>query len=53
VGGPAGSPAEVQLLRFASDDALDGYMRDPRRTALAGQRDAAIARTDVLRVQLA
>jgi hypothetical protein len=52
VGGAAGSPAEVQLLRFASDDALDGYMRDPRRTALAGQRDAAIARTDVLRVQL-
>jgi uncharacterized protein (DUF1330 family) len=45
-------PAEVQILQFASDDALDRYMHDPRRAALAQERDAAIARTDVLRVNL-
>jgi uncharacterized protein (DUF1330 family) len=42
-------PAEVQILQFASAGGLEEYMNDPRRTALAGQRDAAIARTDVLR----
>ena len=45
-------PTEVQLLRFASERALDGYMQDDRRAALAGQREAAIAMTEVLRVQL-
>jgi uncharacterized protein (DUF1330 family) len=45
-------PTEVQLLRFASEGALDGYMNDDRRTALAGQRDAALAMTEVLRVRL-
>ena len=45
-------PTEVQLLRFASEAALDGFMHDGRRAALAGQRDAAIAMTEVLRVQL-
>jgi hypothetical protein len=51
-GGGDGQPAEVQILQIASDAALEQYMSDPRRTALAGQRDAAIARTDVLRVEL-
>jgi uncharacterized protein (DUF1330 family) len=50
--GGDGEPAEVQLLRFSSEAALDGFLHDPRRAALAGQRDAAIARTDVLRVRL-
>jgi GAF domain-containing protein len=45
-------PTEVQLLRFASEAALDGYMQDDRRTALAGQRDAAVAMTEVLRINL-
>ena len=45
-------PSEVQILRLGSDDALAAYLSDPRRTALAGQRDAAIERTDVLRIQL-
>lgn len=45
-------PAEVQILQLASETALQEYMSDPRRTVLAGQRDAAIERTDVLRVQL-
>jgi uncharacterized protein (DUF1330 family) len=50
--GNSDEPTEVQLLRFASDAALDGYMRDARREALAGQRDAAIAMTEVMRIQL-
>jgi uncharacterized protein (DUF1330 family) len=50
--GDDSEPTEVQLLRFASEGALDGYMHDDRRAALAGQRDAAIAMTEVLRVQL-
>lgn len=45
-------PTEVQFLRFASEAALDGYMNDARRAALAGQRDAAIAMTEILRVRL-
>jgi uncharacterized protein (DUF1330 family) len=43
-----GSPTEVQLLEFPSAAAMDAYMKDPRRTALAADRDAAIARTEVL-----
>ncbi len=45
-------PTEVQLLRFASEAALDGFMNDARRTALADQRAAAIAMTEVMRVRL-
>jgi uncharacterized protein (DUF1330 family) len=52
VEGASGQPAEVQILQFASDAALEEYMNDPRRTALAAQRDEAIARTDVLRATL-
>jgi uncharacterized protein (DUF1330 family) len=43
-----GAPTEVQLLEFPSAAALDAYMNDPRRIALAADRDAAIARTEVL-----
>jgi hypothetical protein len=41
-------PDEVQHLRFPSPSARDAFLADPRRTALADVRDAAIARTDVL-----
>jgi hypothetical protein len=51
-GGDGAAPSEVQILRLGSQSALEAYMSDPRRTALAGQRDAAIERTDVLRVEL-
>jgi GAF domain-containing protein len=50
--GDDSEPTEVQFLRFASETALDGYMHDDRRAALADQRDAAIAMTEVLRVKL-
>jgi uncharacterized protein (DUF1330 family) len=50
--GDTDEPSEVQLLRFASEAALDGFMHDDRRAALAGQRDAAIAMTEIMRVRL-
>jgi uncharacterized protein (DUF1330 family) len=49
---PGDQPSEVQILQFGSAAALEEYMQDHRRAALAGQRDAAIARTDVLPVRL-
>lgn len=50
--GADGQPLEIQLLEFPSAGALGGYMSDERRTALAGERDRAIARTDVIEVDL-
>ncbi len=50
--GAGGAPLEIQTLEFPSREALDGYMQDERRTALAGAREAAVARTDVLPVEL-
>lgn len=44
-------PTEVQFLEMPSEASLDAYINDPRRLAMAGERDAAIARTDVLRIQ--
>jgi uncharacterized protein (DUF1330 family) len=50
--GEGDAPLEVQILEFPSQTALDGYLTDERRAALAGERDAAIARTEVLPVEL-
>jgi uncharacterized protein (DUF1330 family) len=50
--GADGAPLEIQALEFPSHEALDGYVQDERRTALAGEREAAIARMDVLPVEL-
>lgn len=53
VGAPGeGEPQEVHLIEFPDEAALDAYLVDPRRTRMSGQRDAAIARTQVLRVTL-
>jgi uncharacterized protein (DUF1330 family) len=51
--GADGQPAEIQFLDFPSQAALDAYMADPRRTALAADRDRAIARTEIIDVELA
>jgi hypothetical protein len=48
--GEPGAPFEVQVLEFASQAALDHYMADERRVAMAELRERAIARTQVLRV---
>ncbi len=46
------APLEVQLLQFGSAEALSGYMTDERRLALADDRDRAVARTQVIEVEL-
>jgi uncharacterized protein (DUF1330 family) len=50
--GAAGKPLEIQLLAFPSMAALNDYMTDPRRLSLADDRDQAIARTQVIDVEL-
>jgi uncharacterized protein (DUF1330 family) len=50
--GAGGQPLEVQILTFPSPDALAAYTGDQRRTALAADRDRAIARTEVINVEL-
>lgn len=47
----ADEPTEVHLLEFPSEDAFAAYMADKRRLALAPQRERAIARTLVVRVE--
>jgi hypothetical protein len=49
--GADGRPLEIQLFEWASQSAMDGFMADPRRTALAADRDRAIARTEIVPVQ--
>ena len=51
--GAEGGPDEIQLIEFSSQAGYDGFMADGRRTALAGERDVAIARTDLYPVELA
>jgi uncharacterized protein (DUF1330 family) len=50
--GADGHPLEIQLFEFPTTEAFDAYMADPRRTALASDRDHAIARTELINVQL-
>ncbi len=42
----------MQLFEFPTTEAFDAYMADPRRTALTTDRDHAIARTELINVQL-
>jgi len=42
-------PTEVQIIEFRDQDAMDAYLGDPRRSALHDARDAAIAKTQILR----
>lgn len=51
--GTDGQPLETHLLEFPSPQALDAYLADSRRQALAGDRDRAIARTEVIEVDSA
>jgi uncharacterized protein (DUF1330 family) len=50
--GADGQPLEIQLIDFPSAQALAAYMTDERRTALAADRDSAIARIQVIDVKL-
>jgi hypothetical protein len=49
--GSDGQPFEIQVFEFPSDLELDEYLGDPRRTALAFERDEAVARTQLIRVE--
>lgn len=50
--GTNNQPLEIQLFEFESQEALDGYLADERRLALADQRDRTVARTEIMRVSL-
>lgn len=47
-----GGPYEVHVIEFPSQSALDGYLADPDRVALGALRDAAIARTELVPVEV-
>ncbi|HEX3922325.1 MAG TPA: hypothetical protein VHY31_08565 [Streptosporangiaceae bacterium] len=40
------------MLEFPSAQALDDFMTDDRRQALAGERDRVISRTEIIEVRL-
>ncbi len=50
--GDDAQPLEIHLLEFPSQEALGNYMNDERRTARAGDRERAVARTEVIPVRL-
>jgi uncharacterized protein (DUF1330 family) len=50
--GSEGQPLEIQTLEFPSAQALEAFMTDGRRQALAGERDRVISRTEVIEVRL-
>ena len=50
--GAQGTPLETQVYRIPSQEALNAYMADPRRTADAAERDRVIARTELFPVTL-
>jgi len=50
--GAGGQPLEIQLLEFASAQALEEFMTDPRRQSLSAERDRVISRTEVIDVQV-
>jgi hypothetical protein len=50
--GADGQPLEIQLLEFASAQALEDFMTDPRRQSLAAVRDRVISKTEAINVQV-
>jgi uncharacterized protein (DUF1330 family) len=50
--GSNGAPVEIQMLEYPSREALDAYISDERRAALVDVRDAAIAHTDIIPIEL-
>jgi uncharacterized protein (DUF1330 family) len=50
--GTAGQPLEIQLLEFASAQALEEFMADPRRQSLTAERDRVISKTEIIDVQV-
>lgn len=48
--GSGDQPLEIQMFEFESQQALDGYLGDERRLALADERDRVVARTELMQV---
>ncbi|MCA1005644.1 hypothetical protein LCL87_07940 [Rhodococcus hoagii] len=48
--GSGDQPLEIQMFEFESQEALDGYLGDERRLALADERDRVVARTELMHV---
>jgi uncharacterized protein (DUF1330 family) len=46
-----GGPTEVQVLEFPSESALDAFIGDAQRAALADMRNQAVERTEIVRVR--
>jgi len=51
--GADGHPHEVHVYRFPGQAALDAYMADPRRLALAEERDRTVESTVLFPVRTA
>lgn len=51
--GADGNPHEVHVYRFPNQAAIDAYMADPRRLALAEERDRTVASTILFPVRIA
>jgi hypothetical protein len=51
--GADGNPHEVHVYRFPNQAALDAYMVDPRRLALAEERSSTVASTVLFPVRIA
>jgi hypothetical protein len=49
--GEGENPLEVQFSRFPSEEAMQAYLADDRRVALAAERDRVVARTELMRVR--
>jgi uncharacterized protein (DUF1330 family) len=50
--GTGGQPLEIQFLDFPSAHAVEAFQADRRRQSLADTRDTAVARTEIIEVQL-
>lgn len=48
--GEQGHPLEMQFYSFPSEGALQAYLADDRRVALAAERDRVVSRTELIRV---
>ncbi|MFC4554864.1 DUF1330 domain-containing protein [Georgenia faecalis] len=50
-GGEGGGPAEVQVIHLPDDAAVQAYLKDPDRLALAETHRQVVARTEVITVR--
>ncbi|MCC3764670.1 hypothetical protein K3N28_16555 [Glycomyces sp. TRM65418] len=51
--GADGAPHEVHVFRFPDQAALDAYLADPRRLAMAAERDRVVAGATLFPVRVA